>query len=264
MKNILLTIEYDGTNFSGWQRQPGQRTVQGELERVLSFLCRTPVSVDGTGRTDAGVHALGQRATFHGEFGIPVKRIPQAANDLLADSRQKGGDLRILSAEEVPEDFHARYNAVGKTYLYHIYNRKEMPVFLRNYRYHVDRPLDLSAMRTAALHFVGTKDFRSFMTDAVSFQGSTVKRIDSADVSGDNGEIRFAVTGSGFLYNMVRIMVGTLVDVGAGKLFAEDLPGILASGNRSEAGHTAPPQGLYMARVYFSETELREELCRKS
>ena len=102
MKNVLLTIEYDGTDFSGWQRQPGLRTVQGELERVLSILCRFPVSIDGTGRTDAGVHALGQRASFSGSFGIPVERIPAAANDLLAVSRQKSGDIRILSAEEVP------------------------------------------------------------------------------------------------------------------------------------------------------------------
>lgn len=263
MKNVLLTIEYDGTDFSGWQRQPGLRTVQGELERVLSILCRFPVSVDGTGRTDAGVHALGQRATFQGDFGIPVSRIPAAANDLLAVSRQKAGDLRILSAEEVPEGFHARHNAVGKTYCYCICNRQTMPVFLRNYRYHVERPLDLEAMQKAAHLFEGTKDYRSFMTDALSFQGSTVKRIDAADIDRDDGEVRFTVTGSGFLYNMVRIMTGTLVDIGMGKIPPEELPEILEAKDRSRAGHTAPPQGLYMARVYFSEEELREMLCRR-
>lgn len=263
MKNVLLTIEYDGTDFSGWQRQPGQRTVQGELERVLSILCRIPITVDGTGRTDAGVHALGQRATFHGEFGIPVARIPAAANDLLAVSRQKPGDLRILSAQEVPEDFHARYNAVGKTYLYRIYNREEMPVFLRNYRYHVAKPLNLDAMRKAARMFEGTRDFRSFMTDAASFEGSTVKKIYAAEVVGDGENIRFAVTGSGFLYNMVRIMTGTLVDIGLGRIPIEDLKEILDAEERSRAGHTAPPQGLYMAQVYFSEEELRKMLCKR-
>ena len=119
-------------------------------------------------------------------------------------------------------------------------------------------------MRKAAQCFEGTRDFRSFMTDAASFQGSTVKRIDAAQVTAADGEILFSVTGSGFLYNMVRIMTGTLVDIGAGKIPAGDLEGILEAGNRSKAGHTAPPQGLYMAQVYFSEEELREVLCRKN
>lgn len=265
MKNVLLTIEYDGTAFSGWQRQPGQRTVQGELERVLSQLCRFPVRIDGTGRTDAGVHALGQRASFCGDFGIPVGRIPAAANDMLAVSRQKAGDICILAAEEVPEGFHARHDAVGKTYLYRIYNGERMPVFYRNHFYHVPRALDLEKMREAASFFEGNRDFRSFMTDASSFDGSTVKTIYSAQVSAAGDEIVFAVTGSGFLYNMVRIMTGSLVDAGLGKLSPADMEGILASGSRSEAGHTAPPQGLYMAEVYFSMEDLRagvEKYCR--
>ena len=262
MKNVLLTIEYDGTDFSGWQRQPGLRTVQGELERVLSILCRFPVSIDGTGRTDAGVHALGQRASFSGSFGIPVERIPAAANDLLAVSRQKSGDIRILSAEEVPEGVHARHSAVGKTYLYRIYNREPMPVFLRNYRYPVSRTLDPELMKESAHLFEGTKDFRSFMTDAASFEGSTVKTVYSAEVYEDGSGLTFAVTGSGFLYNMVRIMVGTLVDIGTGKIPHGELVQILEAGDRAAAGHTAPPQGLYMAEVYFSE-EAREQGIRK-
>ena len=262
MKNVLLTIEYDGTEFSGWQRQPGQRTVQGELERVLSILCRFPVKIDGTGRTDAGVHALAQRATFCGEFGIPVERIPAAANDMLAVSRQKAGDLRIIAAEEVPQGFHARHNAIAKTYLYRIFNKREMPVFFRNSCYHVERPLDLVLMKKAASLLAGTRDFRSFMTDASSYEGSTVKTIYRADVSGEGAELTFAVTGSGFLYNMVRIMTGTLVDIGAGRIRYSDLEAIMEAGNRAEAGHTAPPQGLYMAEVYFSEQELRDGLLK--
>ncbi|MBR5228941.1 MAG: tRNA pseudouridine synthase A, partial [Firmicutes bacterium] len=122
MKNILLKIEYDGTNFFGWQRQPEVRTVQGEIESVLTQLCRIPVTIDGTGRTDACVHALGQCATFSGEFGIPVDRLMTAANDILAESRLKAGDVRIVSAQEVEPGFHARFSAVGKTYVYRIYN----------------------------------------------------------------------------------------------------------------------------------------------
>ena len=262
IKNVLLTIEYDGTDFSGWQRQPGLRTVQGELERVLSILCRFPVTIDGTGRTDAGVHALGQRATFHGDFGIPVGRIPAAANDLLAPGRQKRGDIRIISAEEMPAEFHARHSAIAKTYLYRIYNQEHMPVFLRNYRYPVERRLDLRAMREAARCFTGTKDFRSFMTDAAAYDGSTVKTIYAAEVSGDGNDVTFAVTGSGFLYNMVRIMTGTLVDVGTGKIAPAEIDRILASGTRAAAGHTAPPQGLYMAEVYYSAEECEKGIAR--
>lgn len=256
MKNVLLRIEYDGTNFRGWQRQPGLRTVQGELERVLSGLCRVPISIDGTGRTDAGVHALGQCASFRGDFSIPVDRIPIAANAILAPDRQKQGDIRIISAEEMPEDFHARHSSVGKTYIYRIYNREEMPVFLRNYRYHVKKPLDVRAMDEAAEDFIGYHDFRSFMTDASSYDGSTEKTIYAAGVYGKDGEITFSVTGSGFLYNMVRIMTGTLVDIGRGKLSPDCMADIMNAGSRAAAGHTAPPQGLYMARVYFDEQSL--------
>ena len=256
MKNILLTIEYDGTGFSGWQRQPGLRTVQGELERVLSILCAQEIRIDGTGRTDAGVHALGQCASFEADFGIPVERIPRAANDLLAPDRLVEGDVRILSAEEKEPGFHARHSAVGKTYVYRIFNSKDMPVFLRNYRYHVRKPLAVEAMRRAASRFPGKKDFRSFMTDASAFEGSTEKIIYDARVLENGEEIVFSVTGSGFLYNMVRIMTGTLVDVGLGRIAPDEMDGIIASLDRSAAGHTAPPQGLYMKQVYFNRKDI--------
>lgn len=258
MKNILLTIEYDGTAFSGWQRQPGLRTVQGELEQVLSHLCRQDIRIDGTGRTDAGVHALGQCASFEAEFGIPVERIPKAANALLAESRLVAGDIRILSAEEKEPGFHARHSAVGKTYVYRIYQSETMPVFLRNYRYHIKKALDVDAMREAAPLFTGRKDFRGFMTDAAAYTGSTVKTVYGAGVWSRGEEILFRVTGSGFLYNMVRIMAGTLTDIGLGRIRPEELEDIIRSGDRSRAGHTAPPQGLYMERVYFDETSLYE------
>ena len=278
MKNILLTIEYDGTAFSGWQRQPGRRTVQGELERVLSQLCRQDIRIDGTGRTDAGVHALGQCASFEASVGIPLECLPKAANDLLSESRLVGGDVRILSAEEKEPGFHARHSAVGKTYIYRIFHSESMPVFLRNYRYHVKKTLNVDAMREAAAQFAGKQDFRAFMTDASAFEGSTEKTIYSASVRQENAcerqslrgnrtvcgarerteaeELVFRVTGSGFLYNMVRIMAGTLIDVGLGRIRPGEIPDIIRSGDRTRAGHTAPPQGLYMARVYFDSEDL--------
>ncbi|MGN1349758.1 MAG: tRNA pseudouridine(38-40) synthase TruA [Anaerovoracaceae bacterium] len=262
MRNILLKIEYDGTDFSGWQRQPQPevRTVQDQLEQALSRVCGGPVQIDGTGRTDAGVHALGQCATFSGDFGIPTERIKKAVNDILAGSRLKGGPVRILSAQEVPGNFHARFSAVGKTYVYRIFNSPSMPVFLRNYRYHVKKPLDVAAMAKAAAAFQGSHDFEAFMAMGSNPQETTVREIFGIHVSCDGGgdafgnespEIRISVTGDGFLYNMVRIIAGTLTDVGLGRIPAESVPGIIAGCDRQKAGHTAPPQGLYMAEVYF-------------
>lgn len=258
MKNILLTIEYDGTAFSGWQRQPGLRTVQGELERVLSLLCRQDIRIDGTGRTDAGVHALGQCASFEADFGIPLDRLPKAANDLLSESRLVGGDVRILSAVEKEPGFHARHSAVGKTYIYRFFQADSMPVFLRNYRYHVKKPLHVEAMQEAAEQFAGRQDFRAFMAEASAFEGSTEKTIFGAAVRKNGRELQFCVTGSGFLYNMVRIMAGTLVEVGLGRIQPGEIRDIIRSKDRSRAGHTAPPQGLYMARVYFDGASLRK------
>ncbi len=265
-KNLLITVEYDGTAFSGWQRQPGMRTIQGELERVLSILCRQDIQIDGTGRTDAGVHALGQCATFSGDFAIPEDRLMTAANDILAESRLKGGDVRITSVRNVPEGFHARFSAKGKRYIYKIFNGTDMPVFQRNYRYCVKKPLDIEAMAAALEAFRGTHDFAGFMAAGSNLKGSTERtifdtRFSIAEVGdmklragqGEAREIEIAVAGNGFLYNMVRIIAGTLVDVGLGKISAKDLPEIIDSCDRSRAGHTAPPQGLYMAEVFFDE-----------
>ena len=277
MRNILLKIEYDGTEFSGWQRQPqeGVRTVQATVEEALSRICGQDIRIDGTGRTDAGVHALGQCATFSGDFGIPADRIAIAANDIFAQDRLKGGPVRILSAEEVDPDFHARFSACGKTYIYRIFNAPHMPVFLRNYRYNVKKPLDIQAMKAAAAAFEGKHDFAAFMAAGGTPQLTTVRTIygvrlsvtgDDADRREDTGavggagalHIDLAVTGDGFLYNMVRIIAGTLVDVGLGRLAPEEIPEIIAGCDRQKAGHTAPPQGLYMAEVYFDKDIMKE------
>ena len=193
MKNILLTIEYDGTEFSGWQRQPGRRTVQGELERVLSVLCKEEVHIEGTSRTDAGVHAYGQRATLRGSFGIPTDRIPVAANHLLAGAGPFGvGDVRISWAQEMEEGFHARFNAVGKTYLYRIRCGFPPDIMERNYAYQLDAPLDVRLMRKAAGFMVGRHDFRAFMASGGQEMKSTVRTIYGLSVTETSPRARLA------------------------------------------------------------------------
>ena len=257
MRNILLKIEYDGTEFSGWQRQPQPevRTVQGEIEETLSRLCGQEIRIDGTGRTDAGVHALGQCATFSGDFGIPVERLAKAANDILADSRQKCGPVRIISAEEVPEGFHARFSAKGKTYVYRICNAENMPVFMRNYRYHVKQPLDTDAMKKAAAAFPGKRDFEAFMAMGSNPQETTVRTIFGVNIETRGSEINISVTGDGFLYNMVRIIAGTLIEVGKGKMKPEDIKMIMEARDRQKAGPTAPAHGLTLVEIEYPEWE---------
>ncbi|WP_027400442.1 tRNA pseudouridine(38-40) synthase TruA [Anaerovorax odorimutans] len=259
MKNILITIEYDGTNFFGWQRQPDKRTVQGEVEKALSTICASSIKINGTSRTDAGVHAFGQRASFKADFKIPVERIKVAANNLLAGGQNSLGaaaDVRIIEVAEVPMDFHARFNAVAKTYIYKIRNCKEADVFDRNYSYQITKPLNIGAMKKGAAHMVGTHDFKCFQAAGGKEMDSTVRTITSLEVCEDYLEdndkiITIAVTGDGFLYNMVRIITGTLVDIGKGKISEEKIPEIIKEKKRENAGHTAPPQGLYLAEIYY-------------
>lgn len=253
MKNILLTISYDGTNFSGWQRQLAHRTVQGELERVLSTLCCQDIKINGTSRTDAGVHAFGQRANFRGEFGIPVERIQQAANHLLSAGRGRSGvgDVLILKAEEVAADFHARFDSRGKKYVYRIRNSRCPDLFQRNYCYQVQRPLDEDAMAAAAAYITGEHDFRCFMATGGKEMESTVRTVHDMQVKREGEDVILAISGNGFLYNMVRIIAGTLVEVGLGKRRPQELEAIIAGKERQSAGHTAPPQGLYLMEVFY-------------
>lgn len=263
-RNLLLTIEYDGTNFSGWQRQPAARTVQGELEAVLSKVCGKEIQINGTSRTDAGVHALGQRASFKGAFGIPTDRISLAVNNMLAGICKNQGakgdcaDVKIVKVEEMPMDFHARFDCKGKKYRYILRNSADMDIFRRNYCYQVKTPLNVDAMRQAAAHIVGTHDFACFQAAGGTPRETTVRTIFSLDIlQPAENEIHLEVSGDGFLYNMVRIITGTLVDVGSGKIAPEALVDIIESKDRANAGHTAPPQGLYLAEVYY---ELPERL----
>lgn len=265
MKNILLEIEYDGTGFSGWQRQPGRRTVQGELERALSVVCRCPVQINGASRTDAGVHALGQRANFCGDFGIPAGRLLIAVNNILAggmNSVSHSGDLRLITAKEMPLAFHARFDAKGKKYVYKILNCQETKIFSRNQYYQVKKPLSLCAMQEAAQAIIGVHDFKCFQAAGGQEKKTTVRQVYSLEVTEQQGEqqegkvIQLDIKGDGFLYNMVRIIAGTLVDCGLGKLDPEAVKGIIDSKDRQRAGHTAPPQGLYLEKVFYSLEEL--------
>lgn len=244
MKNIKLTIEYDGTNFSGWQIQPSARTVQEEIGKAICKIIKKPVKINGSGRTDAGVHALGQVANFKGEFSIPVERIPIALNSILPK------DICIKEAKEVHEYFHARYNAKGKKYIYKIYNGCVRSPLFRNYAYFVPQELNIEEMKEASKYFIGEHDFKGFMASGSSVV-DTVRHIYDIDLSLKEDMITIEVMGNGFLYNMVRIITGTLVDIGVGKIRKEQLANIILSCNRDKAGHTAPAQGLYLAEVYY-------------
>ena len=250
----MLTIEYDGSEFSGWQRQPERRTVQGELERVLSKVCGVPVQINGTSRTDAGVHGLGQRASFKLESGIPTDKIKLAANNILAGGKNLAasvGDVRILSVEEMPSEFHARFDAKGKKYRYVIYNGDDQNIFRRKYCYQVQKPLDVTAMQKAAKHIVGTHDFACFQSAGGQERETTVRTVFGLDVFRKDQDVVIEISGDGFLYNMVRIITGTLVEVGLGRRNADDLVGIIESADRTKAGHKAPAEGLYLVEVYY-------------
>ena len=255
-KNVLLTISYDGTGFYGWQRQPDRPTIQGTLESTLSRLMKAEIHLKGTSRTDAGVHALGQRASFTADVRIPTEKLPLVVNRALA-ARQQGpfaiSPIRVWQAEEKPLDFHARFDAKGKTYLYKIRNSGCISVFDRNYVYHVDKPLDVEAMREAAALLTGTHDFRSFEASGGNPRESTIRTISRLKIAAgkEAGDLEIYVTGDGFLYNMVRIITGTLVETGLGLIPPRDMTRILEAKDRNAAGHTAPPGGLYLAEVYY-------------
>ena len=267
-KNVLLTIAYDGSRFHGWQKQPGQVTVQGHLEKVMSQLFKREILLSGTSRTDAGVHALGQRASFKTELGIPTERMAMVINNALCAAEDAGGyakaPVRIVEAVEMPMDFHARFNCKSKEYIYRIIDGTGQSdfatdlslVFDRNYIYHVKETLDVEAMKKAAKLLEGTHDFKSFEAAGGNPRETTVRTIMSAEVlaaeeTGGQRSIEFHVRGDGFLYNMVRIITGTLVEIGQGKRRPEEIREIIEAKDRTRAGHTAPPNGLYLATVFY-------------
>lgn len=247
MRNIKIEIEYDGTNYCGWQVQQNGITIQGEIIKALEKLTGKDITVHGSGRTDAGVHARGQVANFILENNIPVKRLPLALNSNLPK------DISIINAKEVPADFHARYSATGKRYIYHIYESNYRSALLRNYSYHVHYRLDHDKMKEAARVFVGSHDFKGFMASGSSVE-NTVRTINKLDIRKENKSLYICIEGDGFLYNMVRIIVGTLVEIGIGKMETGQIKKALESGERTDAGHTAPAQGLFLDKVFYPLT----------
>lgn len=254
-KNVLIKIEYDGRDFSGWQVQPGIRTVQGEIEHVLKYIAGEDVHIHGTSRTDAGVHALGQCASFEWNSPMPVEKLPAVMNRRFGAGGEgrsgAPGDIRILSAEVMNDGFHARYSCKGKTYRYLI--DKTGDIFRRNaaFQYPGAGELDTGAMREAASYIIGTHDFKCFETSGGTPRESTVRTISALSITEDESTIAIEITGDGFLYNMVRIIVGTLVEAGDGRRTAESVREAIENRSRANAGFTAPPQGLYLKEIYF-------------
>lgn len=251
-RNIKLVIAYNGAAYHGWQRQAaGIDTVQQRIEEVAGRLLGHPLAAHGAGRTDAGVHASGQVANFHTDnLSIPLMGLRRAMNSRLP------GDIAIRSAAEVPEDFHASRSAVGKTYRYRIYTAPTRPVELAGQVCHHWMPLEAERMRAAAARLLGTHDFRGFATSAEVRQ-NTVRTIRRCEVARQDAELHVTVTGDGFLYNMVRNIVGTLMEIGRGRWQSERIDKILASTDRSDAGPTAVPDGLYMVSVHYRPEDLR-------
>jgi tRNA pseudouridine38-40 synthase len=246
MKNTcyLMVMEYDGTGFSGWQKQPGLRTVQSAVEAALERIVHTPVTVVAAGRTDKGVHALGQAVSCAIPDVIEPKKL------LIALNAQLPKDVAVVSVRKAPSSFNARFDAKKKTYRYTVWNRPNRTVLLKSRSWHISAPLDIAAMRKAAAALQGKHDFSAFNA-AGGGQENMLVGLSSAAVTRRAGTVLLSFTADRFLYKMVRNMVGTLVMVGRGKQSPEDMKRILRSGKRSHAGPTAPPQGLCLTRVYY-------------
>lgn len=248
VRRIMLTIAYDGTNYCGFQVQPNGITVQEELNRALTKLLGTKTRTIGASRTDAGVHARGNVAVFDTTARMGGDKFAFALNTYLPD------DIRIQGSREVSREFHPRYTETVKTYEYRILNRIFPDPTRRLYSLHWYGPLDTDAMQKAASYLVGAHDFRSFASSGFS-SDSTVRTIYEATIKKDDDLIRFRISGNGFLYNMVRIIAGTLIEIGRGDIPADDMPAILEARDRSAAGATAPAHGLTLMEIRYPEWE---------
>ena len=245
MRNIKITVEYDGTKYSGWQIQKNTgETIQQKIEEVLTEINQAKVSVCGASRTDAGVHALGQTANFYLNNSIPTANIPQAMNRLLPN------DIVCKRARDVGLNFHARYDAKGKKYRYRILNQRYRSVFKGDYVYYLKYPLNVTAMQQAGQYLEGTHDFSAFAASGSSVK-DPVRTISSLEIKRRDGEIWLDIIGNGFLYKMVRIITGTLIELGSGQLTVAEFRGIIAGKERNQAGFTAPAQALTLMEVYY-------------
>lgn len=245
--NFLVIIAYDGTNYCGFQVQPNGRSVAAAFQDALEAVLGVRPDIKGCSRTDAGVHARGFALSFHADTRIPPEKLPLALNCHLPP------DIRALSARTVPEGFHARYAAHTKTYSYHIHNSPIDSPFGARYYARVPQRLDVELMRQAAAYFVGTHDFLALCAahSSAAAHGDTVRTITECTVSRSGDEIEIRVTADGYLYNMVRILAGTLCEAGLGRTAPEDIPHILASRRRRLAGPTMPAKGLFLERVEY-------------
>ena len=248
MPTFKLTLAYDGTDFSGWQAQPGQRTVQGVLEAAWREITGETIRVTAASRTDAGVHALGQVVGVHSESRLSATELFGGINAKLPL------DVVLMNIQEAPAEFHATHDARRKRYRYQIHNDRRRPLFERGHVWHVPQSLDVEAMHRAGQSLMGEHDFASFQSTG-SERESTVRTIFAIEVTREAleraAEVRIEVEGDGFLYNMVRIIAGTLVEVGVGQRDEHSLGAVLAACDRREAGKTAPPQGLMLLRVEY-------------
>ena len=244
IRNIKLTIEYDGKDFNGWQKQSNRLNIQGEIEKAISNVLNEKVDLIATGRTDAGVHSLGQVANFKTSSNMIINKMPIAINSQLKKS------IRIISAEEVDERFHSRFDCKKKTYRYIINNSEQGSAVYRNLEYHVPQKLNIDKMRDAIKYFEGEHDFKAFKSSGGSGK-TTIRTIYKAEIKQEKNRIIIELTGNGFLYNMVRIIVGTLLDVGTGKISSNQIPKIIESKDRQNAGKTVPPHGLYLVSAEF-------------
>lgn len=244
MRKIKLTLEYDGTRYAGWQIQRNSETIQERVEKALERVLREKIRVHGAGRTDAGVHALGQVAHFRTRSSLPVENIQNGANTYLPP------DIAILQAEEVDLEFHARYSARVKIYRYLVYRRKVLSPFWLYRAYHFSIPLNVGKMRQAAYHLKGKQNFKAFAASGSSVR-DTIRTISRLSISMEGDLLVFELKADGFLYKMVRNMVGTLLEVGRGAIAPGQVKNILQSGNRKLAGPTAPASGLYLIKVIY-------------
>ena len=244
MKRIKMTVAYDGTGYCGWQLQPNGVTIEEILNGTLSELLKEPVCVIGASRTDSGVHALGNVAVFDTESRIPGEKLCYAVNQKLPE------DIRVLESEEVPLDWHPRKQNSVKTYEYRILNCRISVPTRRLYAHFCYYSLDVEKMRQGAAYLLGEHDFKSFCSNK-RMKKSTVRRMDQIGIHTDGTKVVFPYTGNGFLYNMVRILTGTLLEVGLGKRRPEEMKAVLEARNREAAGATAPPEGLFLMQVEY-------------
>lgn len=245
MRNIRLTLQYEGTRYLGWQRQESsENTIQGKLEKLLSQMCDEKIELQGSGRTDAGVHAGGQVANFRTSSQMSLEEMQTYINEYLPQ------DIAVTQIAEAAERFHSRLNARGKCYCYQVWNSNVPNVFLRRYALEFPDKLDVAAMRKAASCLIGEHDFKAF-TSTKKGKKSTIRRIDEINIEQAGNLITFTFKGNGFLYHMVRILMGTLLEVGQGKREPDSIPLVLESGSREMAGGLVPAKGLMLVEVYY-------------